>query len=193
MVLKDGTSLTDVWNSNPTILNLTGDSAAIEGLTVAEGHRMFVVKARVDPAAGWSSLVTQVSTHGADEDAYELAEFFPPEQGEPRDWYLYGLFIGLTHNNRPAVDWGEANNLKEAASRQVLSAVRDHPDLNLKVGMGCTGFVSLKPSTIDGRQRVCYVGFGGQEDEEREVSTLSYNNASCNDRWYMFARECRHA
>jgi hypothetical protein len=175
--------------TKPVILNFTGDENAVKGIIVPDGGKLFVVKTRVDPAWQWGPMLKEACPDYQSRDVQRVADLYPPQPGEPKDCYVYGLNFGKSiPDTQPAVDWGKAqDNLNEAGPRHIYSVARDVPDLNKKVDMSWMYLVAPKFVTFDGKRRVCYASFFGSE---REAHLRWFDGDWYGHDWFGFFREC---
>jgi hypothetical protein len=174
--------------TRPVIVNLTGDENAVTGIIVPDGGKLFVVKTRVDPACQWGPMLKEACPDYQSRDVQAVADLFPPQPGEPKDCYVYGLNFGHgIPDTQPAVDWGKSQeNLHETGPRHIYSVARDVPDLNKKVGMSWMYLVAPKFVTFGRKRRVCNADFYGAR---RRACLSWFDNEWGDDDWFGFFRE----
>jgi hypothetical protein len=174
--------------TRPVIVNLTGDENAVKGIIVPDGGKLLVVKTRVDPAWQWDAMLKDACPDYQSRDVQRVTDLYPPQPGEPKDCYVYGLNFGHDiPDTQPAVDWAkEQDNLHDTGPRHIYSAARDVPDLNKKVGVSYMGLISTVPVTFAGKRRVCYAFFN---DAEREAYLGWFGRRWLGSAWFAFFRE----
>jgi hypothetical protein len=173
------------------IINLTGDPNVAKGIIVPEGGKLFVAKVRVDPKWAWESILKEACPNYQSSDVLRVGQFFPPEPGEPKDRYVYGVNFGYSISDTvPAVEWGKANGLAEACPRDIYAVARDVPDLNRKVGMNWMYVVSPQFATFGGERRVCNAYF---YDAKREARLFWFGRGWRGNAWFAFSREILRA
>jgi hypothetical protein len=175
----------------PVVLNFTDDPDVAKGIVVPDGGKLLVVKTRVDPMWAWPVMLQEACPDYQSRDVRSVSDLFPPEQGEPKNFYVFGLNFGHSiRDTMPAVEWGKENKLDEATPRQIFSVARDVPDLNRKVDMSWMGLISPKFCAFEGRRRVCSASFGGAR---REANLDWFDDEWHGSAWFGFSRECPSA
>jgi hypothetical protein len=178
--------------TRPALINLTGDTNAEKGIIVPDGGKLFIVKTRVNPAWQWGAMLKEACPDYQSRDVQRVTDLYPPQQGEPKDCYVYGLNFGHSiPETQPAVDWGKSQeNLPEATPRHIFAVARDVPDLNKKVDMSWMGLISLQFVTFAGYRRVCRAYF---DDRGREARLGWFGSGWRVHVWFSFFRECPSA